>query len=100
MDGQIDRHMERKKDRQSISCNLFHYARNNTFTLKKAEYQGCVIQIYEERQELLHFLEQQPTFIMQQGYEEIYVQSYSKNSFIEREREHTSKLTLRLISLQ
>ena len=49
----------------SISCNLFHYSRNNTSALKQAEFRGCVIQIYEERQELLHFWEQQSTFIMQ-----------------------------------
>ena len=39
----------------SISCNLFHYARYNSLALKQAEFRGCVIQICEERQELLHF---------------------------------------------
>ena len=38
-----------------ISSNLFHFARNNSSALKQAEFRGCVIQIYEERQELLHF---------------------------------------------
>ena len=44
-----------------------------------------MIQICQERQELLQFFGQQSTFIMQQEYEENYVQSYSKNSFISGE---------------
>ena len=34
---------------------------------------------------MVAYLQQQPTFIMQQGYEENYVESYSKNSFIPEE---------------
>ena len=48
-----------------LSYNIFHYSRNNFSALKQAEFRGCVIQIYEDRQKLLRLKVQQSTFLMQ-----------------------------------